>query len=216
MSKRITEFSTMEVLFFDFDGVIVDSVDIKAKAFAQLFKRYGNEVVEKVIEYHLSHGGISRYDKFKYYYENLLGKNITNDEIGNLDREFSKIVYDEVLKAPFIEGVLDFLNICDKKRKVMFVISATPKKEIERIVKAKKIDRYFRDVVGSPPTKDENLTYLIRQYDINPIKAVYFGDSPNDLEVAQKHLISFIPINYFDGSWGFKNFKEFMLEMGIK
>jgi len=131
-------------------------------------------------------------------------------------KKFSEIVYNEVLKAPFIEGVLDFLDICDREGKNMFVISATPKKEIERIVKARGIDRYFREVVGSPPTKDENLTYLIKQYDIDPLKAVYFGDSPNDLEVAQKHLISFIPINYFDGSWGFKNFIEFMLEMGIK
>ena len=210
------ELTSIKTIFFDFDGVIADSVDIKTKAFAKLFKRYGDEVVKKVVEYHLSHGGVSRYDKFRYYYQNFLGKKITDDEIDTLDKKFSEIVYNEVLKAPFIEGALDFLDICDRKGKNMFVISATPKKEIERIVKARGIDRYFREVVGSPPTKDENLTYLIKQYDIDPLKAVYFGDSPNDLEVAQKHLISFIPINYFDGSWGFKNFKEFMLEMGIK
>ena len=213
MNCKLTSIKT---IFFDFDGVIADSVDIKTKAFAKLFERYGDEVVKKVVEYHLSHGGVSRYDKFRYYYQNFLGKKITDDEIDTLDKKFSEIVYNEVLKAPFIEGVLDFLDICDREGKNMFVISATPKKEIERIVKARGIDRYFREVVGSPPTKDENLTYLIKQYDIDPLKAVYFGDSPNDLEVAQKHLISFIPINYFDGSWGFKNFKEFMLEMGIK
>jgi len=210
------ELTSIKTIFFDFDGVIADSVDIKTKAFAKLFERYGDEVVKKVVEYHLSHGGVSRYDKFRYYYQNFLGKKITDDEIDTLDKKFSEIVYNEVLKAPFIEGALDFLDICDRKGKNMFVISATPKKEIERIVKARGIDRYFREVVGSPPTKDENLTYLIKQYDMGPLKAVYFGDSPNDLEVAQKHLISFIPINYFDGSWGFKNFKEFMLEMGIK
>ena len=213
MNCKLTSIKT---IFFDFDGVIADSVDIKTKAFAKLFKRYGDEIVKKVVEYHLSHGGVSRYDKFRYYYQNFLGKKITDDEINILDKKFSEIVYNEVLKAPFIEGVLDFLDVCDREGKNMFVISATPKKEIERIVKARGIDRYFREVVGSPPTKDENLTYLIKQYDIDPLKAVYFGDSPNDLEVAQKHLISFIPINYFDGSWGFKNFKEFMLEMGIK
>ncbi len=213
MNCKLTSIKT---IFFDFDGVIADSVDIKTKAFAKLFKRYGDEIVKKVVEYHLSHGGVSRYDKFRYYYQNFLGKKITDDEINILDKKFSEIVYNEVLKVPFIEGVLDFLDICDREGKNMFVISATPKKEIERIVKARGIDRYFREVVGSPPTKDENLTYLIKQYDIDPLKAVYFGDSPNDLEVAQKHLISFIPINYFDGSWGFKNFIEFMLEMGIK
>lgn len=209
------ELTSIKTIFFDFDGVIADSVDIKTKAFAKLFEGYGEEVVKKVVEHHLNHGGVSRYDKFRYYYQNLLSKKITDDEIGTLDKKFSEIVFNEVLKAPFIEGVIDFFNLCYEKKKAMFIVSATPQKEIEKIVKARGIDRYFREVVGSPPTKDENLTYLIKQYDIDPLKAVYFGDSPNDLEVAQKHLISFIPINYFDGSWGFKNFKEFMSKIGL-
>ena len=81
MNCKLTSIKT---IFFDFDGVIADSVDIKTKAFAKLFKRYGDEIVKKVVEYHLSHGGVSRYDKFRYYYQNFLGKKITDDEINIL------------------------------------------------------------------------------------------------------------------------------------
>ena len=61
-----------EVFFFDFDGVIVDSLDIKSQAFGELFKDYGEDVVKKVMDYHLNEGwAMSRYEKFKYYYKNI-------------------------------------------------------------------------------------------------------------------------------------------------
>jgi len=45
MNCKLTSIKT---IFFDFDGVIADSVDIKTKAFAKLFKRYGDEIVKKL------------------------------------------------------------------------------------------------------------------------------------------------------------------------
>ena len=40
-------------IVFDFDGVLVDSVNIKTEAFARLFDHEGPEVLEKVVAYHL-------------------------------------------------------------------------------------------------------------------------------------------------------------------
>ena len=48
-------------IIFDFDGVLVESVDVKTRAFCDMYSKYGEEIVEKVKEYHLSHGGISRF-----------------------------------------------------------------------------------------------------------------------------------------------------------
>lgn len=42
---------------FDFDGVIVESADIKTNAFAELFEREGKDAEEKVVEYHLKNAG---------------------------------------------------------------------------------------------------------------------------------------------------------------
>src|SRR3989304_1573816 len=57
----------IRAIIFDFDGVIVESVDIKTKAFARLFEHEGKVVVEKVVDYHLKNGGVSRFDKFRVY-----------------------------------------------------------------------------------------------------------------------------------------------------
>ena len=41
-----------EVIFWDFDGVIKDSVSVKAEAFKILFSEYGREIVQKVVNHH--------------------------------------------------------------------------------------------------------------------------------------------------------------------
>ena len=50
---------------FDFDGVLVESVDVKTKAYARLFEEYGEGVVSRVVDYHLTNGGVSRFVKFR-------------------------------------------------------------------------------------------------------------------------------------------------------
>ena len=50
-----------EILIFDFDGVICDSVNIKTQAFIELYKNYGSKIQEQVREYHLINSGISRF-----------------------------------------------------------------------------------------------------------------------------------------------------------
>ena len=52
------------ILVFDFDGVLADSVDIKADAFAELYSPYGSEIVEQVVAHQLANGGMSRFEKF--------------------------------------------------------------------------------------------------------------------------------------------------------
>lgn len=64
----------IKAIFWDFDGVIADSVNVKTDAFYELYLPYGKEVAEKVKEYHLANGGVSRFKKFEYWETELLGK----------------------------------------------------------------------------------------------------------------------------------------------
>ena len=62
-------YSRIDALFFDFDGVIADSVEVKTDAFAELFNDEGLEVQQKVIDHHRNHGGMTRREKFQHYYQ---------------------------------------------------------------------------------------------------------------------------------------------------
>ena len=55
------------VVFWDFDGVIKDSVDIKSIAFEKLFSIYGTKISKKVRAHHEKNAGVSRFDKIPLY-----------------------------------------------------------------------------------------------------------------------------------------------------
>lgn len=199
-----------EAFFFDFDGVVVDSVSIKTDAFAELYKPFGEEVISKVVSHHVSHGGMSRFEKFRYYHENFLNKKISESEVIELAQNFSALVVSKVLNAPFINGILEFLKLLKKENKEIFVISATPEDEIKRIIEKRRLDRYFDDIKGSPASKKENLKYLIENHRIEVSESIYFGDSEQDLDAASSLEIDFIPINYHDKSIGYSDFVALM------
>ena len=63
----------VKAIIFDFDGVILESLEIKTNAFKKLYKSYGTDIVDKVAIHHLENGGVSRYEKFKIYHNQFLG-----------------------------------------------------------------------------------------------------------------------------------------------
>ena len=63
----------MKAIIFDFDGVIAESVDVKTEAFKELFKAYPDKV-KAIADFHIDNGGMSRFDKFRHIYKNILKK----------------------------------------------------------------------------------------------------------------------------------------------
>lgn len=174
--------------------MITDTVDIKTEAFGELFKKYGKVVSEKVMEHHRNNGGVSRYEKFRHYYKYLLKKTIDKDIIRRLDKKYFRLVFTKVIGASYIKVVEEFIKELNRKGKGCFVISATPQKEIRRIVKERGLKRFFKDTVGSPKNKTVNLKGLLKKYRVNPNEAVYFGYAKSDYEAAHNNHTDFIAI----------------------
>ena len=53
MNEGLIGIMQWQAVFFDFDGVILDSVNVKTHAFSQMFRKYGPEIEESVVRYHL-------------------------------------------------------------------------------------------------------------------------------------------------------------------
>ena len=169
-----------EAVFFDFDGVILDSVDVKTKAFAKMFRHYGPEVERAVVDYHLANGGVSRFKKFEYYYKNLLQKPITKDILESLGREFNQLAMDGVLAAPFIDGALYTLKQFKQQGIPAFVVSGTPDEEIKFIVEKRNLSPYFLEMHGSPRKKDEIVKDIAEQYGYKLGDCLFIGDAMTD------------------------------------
>ena len=147
----------LKAIIFDFDGVIVESIGIKTDAFASLYSHYGIEIVRKVVEHHEANGGMSRYDKFRLYHGSFLNITTTDEKIMDLARQFSKMVVEKVIDAPYLPGALEYVKKSHKQYK-LFISTGTPTEEIKQILEGRKIFQYFTDVFGSPEKKLTILT----------------------------------------------------------
>ena len=120
---------TQRALFFDFDGVIVDSIETKTEAFRLLFKDYPDDVIQEVLDYHKQHGGISRVDKIALAHEQYIGSPLSKADLKTWSDRYSQLVVEKVIEVPWIKGAIEFLDsTCDSAVHV-FVISGTPEPE---------------------------------------------------------------------------------------
>jgi beta-phosphoglucomutase-like phosphatase (HAD superfamily) len=182
-----------QAFFFDFDGVLADSVEVKTWAFARLFAPYGPEIEAKVVDHHRRHSGVTRVDKFRHYYQEFLGRPLGEEGLADLCRRFASLVVDEVVAAPEIPGAEAFLSHW-VERLPCFVVSATPEEEIRAIVKLRNWARYFREVMGAPRSKRENLEILLGRYQLMPDRCLFFGDADSDYRAAQACGVHFLGI----------------------
>ena len=184
-------------IIFDFDGVIVDSVQVKTDAFFELYSSYGSEVADKVVKHHILNGGMSRYEKIKYYHKTYLNISITEAEIEFLAKRFSELVINKVIGAPYIPGVLDYIKKSVKDY-MLFVSTGTPINEIKQILLARRINKYFSGVFGSPDNKNIHINKIISNYNISSDELLFYGDSKVDMDAAKINNIDFILINNID------------------
>ncbi len=181
----------LKVILFDFDGVLVESVDIKTTAFAALFQDEGEEDRASILDYHKKHGGISRRNKIIYFYKNILNRALTDEKLKELEQRFSKYVKDKVVQAPFVKGAHEFLR--DNHNKYDFyVVSGTPQQELKEIVERKNLNSYFQGVYGSPCTKAEIIESLLSEKKYSKDEVIFIGDSVDDLEGALKCDVRFV------------------------
>ena len=182
----------IRAVVFDFDGVLVESVDVKTQAFAALFAEHGEQIVRQVVAYHLANGGISRVQKFKHYYERFLGQPLSTETLQHLCERFRELVLDQVLRADFVSGVPAVLESIHRSGHLMFIASGTPEEELRHIVEKRGLAGLFHGVYGSPVCKPELLRKIESSNGLHSREMVFIGDSLTDFAAAQAANTHFI------------------------
>ena len=181
-----------KAIIFDFDGVIVESGKIKTQAFADLYRPYGDDVATAAVDYHQKNGGLSRYHKFHYVQQNLLGKSpLTPEEEQELDRQFSKLVVEAVVACKAVPGAIELIQQ-EYSRIPLFVASGTPETELKTIVEKRQLASYFVDVRGAPTPKQALVAELLSRHTLKPETVLMIGDAMVDYESAQSNGIAFL------------------------
>lgn len=183
-----------QAVFFDFDGVIADSTDVKIRAFAALFADYGPEVQQKVIRYHLDNGGIPRHEKIRHCYAVLAGRPLDETALEQAGRTFSSLVLDTVVAAPLIPGALETLKTLHQSGIPAFVVSGTPGDEMRLIVERKGLSPFFLEVHGSPQVKPDIVAEILARHGYRPDRCLFVGDALADYRAAQSNGLHFLGI----------------------
>jgi HAD superfamily hydrolase (TIGR01549 family) len=179
-----------KVVFWDFDGVIKDSVEVKSIAFEKLFSIYGSKISRKIREHHEKNGGVSRFDKIPLYMS-WTNELVTNEGVQKFCNQFSLLVKQSVIDSPWVPGFLEFIGSNHNKQKHILV-TATPKDEIEEILEKLDIKHFFYKVYGSPVLKKDAIFMELNNLAIEPKNAIMLGDSNSDYKAAKNNGILFI------------------------
>ena len=181
----------IEAIIFDFDGVLAESVNIKGDAFVELYKNEGEDIQKQVLAYHQENGGVSRFDKIRYYETVLCGRSVTEQGVIDIANRFAEIVESGVIQSDWVSGAKDVLEQYYQKLP-LYVASATPQDELRRIVEARKMSHYFKEINGTPKKKDEHLADILSENGYQAMRTLMIGDAITDYNAAQKNGTVFI------------------------
>ena len=184
----------LEAIFFDFDGVICDSVNIKTQAFAEMYKKYGDTIVNKVVKYHLENGGVSRFNKFLYWHRVFFNEELTEFQLQEKSEHLTRLVFDKIIAAQFIDGAIETLKLAKKLNIPLYIVSATPDEEINKIVELKGLKDLFISIHGSPKSKSTIVKEILSKNTFNPNRCLFIGDALSDYEAANYNNLLFLGV----------------------
>lgn len=185
----------IKTILWDFDGVILDSMKIRDLGFIEIFKNQPKHLVDKLLQYHNENGGLSRYVKIKYFYKELLGKEISQEKIQEYADAFSKVMLEKLGdKNLLIKSSIDFI-IKNYKNYNFHIVSGSDGKELNVLCKKLDIAQYFLTIQGSPTHKNILVEKLMRQNSYNIKETCLIGDSINDYNAANNSDIYFLAFN---------------------
>ncbi len=193
----LTIFSQLEsqVIFFDFDGVILDSMDIREYGYRNIFCNHDSKLVQKLIDFHYKNGGISRFYKIRYFHESILKTKISEDEVNSLAESMSNCMRSQLNdKNRLIDDSMNFIKKNYQKLDI-HVVSGSEKEELHWLCEQLEIKKYFKSLEGSPTPKTDLVENIIKKWKYKPENCVLIGDSINDYDAAESSGIKFYGFN---------------------
>jgi len=181
----------IDALFLDFDGVLVESVDLKAAAFQALYADQPQEVQDRIMAYHAAQDGISRVVKISHCHKHILGQSLSQALLDSLAADYCQKVEDAVVKAPWVPGAKEFLQTHHPSHK-LFVVSGTPEEEIKRIAESRGMMAWLTEVRGSPAAKADIVRALMAKYDLRAEHCLFIGDAMADWQAAEETGMDFL------------------------
>jgi len=173
-----------KVLLFDFDGVLVDSLEITFESTQLLYPEVTREQHRKLFE-----GNV---------YEELRKPPFSNFK-QNTEIDFSAEYVPRLLKLPLIDGVREVLEEL-AERYTLIIVSSSINGPIKEFIEQHNAEKYFTQVMGrdTHQSKVKKIKMVFDKYKVGPEDCLFITDTLGDLREANKSGVRGLAV-----TWGY-------------
>jgi len=185
----------MKLLLFDFDGVLVDSLDVYEKTVTDCLKKIGQPLTrgrEQFLE--LFEGN---------FYESLKQQGVDMKKFSDASEDIlAKVNYADMKPFDAIRPVLRELT----KNHPLIVISSNDSPTIKEALRLYDFDGIFDDILGCDfmLSKKDKILHVIRKYSVTLQDIYYIGDTTGDIKEGKQAGVKTVGV-----TWGWHS-KELM------
>jgi phosphoglycolate phosphatase-like HAD superfamily hydrolase len=184
-----------EAVLWDFDGVLLDSNPVREIGFTATLQSFPSSEVQQLLEFHRANGGLSRYVKFRYFFEEIRNEPVSDEQISMWAQRFSGFVKSKLFSRELqIREPLDWIA-GNHLKLPMHIVSGSDQAELREICAEQGITHFFKDIFGSPEPKTLLVSKIIKENGYRAGQCVLVGDSINDYSAASENGLLFLPYN---------------------
>lgn len=212
----------LKAVFFDFDGVIVNSEWLHFKTEKEIFGKLGLEIIEK--EYN-DFIGVSELDTYSYF---INKHNLKVNSADILKMKISKFceLFEKLSEFPVSQGIIEFIKDLKSNNIRLFIGSSGTKTIIEFVLEKIGMKDFFEKIICSadvPKTKPNPDIYL-KLIEISGFKqneCLVIEDSKSGITAAKNAGIKVFVYNnpqafsqnISEANFIFNNFEELSYQM---
>ncbi len=168
-------------IIWDFNGTLIDDVEIGIKTVNTLLKRRGLKTLDSKEDYHKVFG----FPIIEYYKK--IGFDFDKESFNDIAVEWVDEYLSNSKSAGVYEGVVDVLTELKGNGIKQIILSATEREMLLLQVRQLRIEKYFFDILGldnihAHSKVDIAVEWIKKE---KPVKALLIGDTTHDFEVSK-------------------------------
>ncbi|KRP36592.1 MAG: hypothetical protein ABS34_06675 [Opitutaceae bacterium BACL24 MAG-120322-bin51] len=178
---------SIDLVIFDCDGVLLDTMAAKIEAFRSWVPEAHAELSEPFMAMVMAGFGKSRTHHIEHFYRELLQ---INPDAAFLDAEvarFTNICEPRCASAQWRLGSREFVQACYAAEIPRYVLSGVPQVPLEEMLASAGGTELFDVIIGSPPGKPESMARILAETDTPAHRTLFIGDANAD-HVAALHV----------------------------
>jgi phosphoglycolate phosphatase len=165
-----------KLILFDFDGVLVDSLDVYERRVKLCLEKIGNPIIQSREDF------LELFDD--NFYEGIVKKGIDLAAFMNASTAMpTKDDYDQMFPFTALLPILTEL----KKDNILIVISSNVSRVIQIILSKYGFDGCFKEILGADfgYSKEEKILHAMNHYQMEKDRTYYVGDTIGDIKEAR-------------------------------